>query len=257
MAVVWLTGNSGTGKSTVCGVLRARGYVALDADEDGFSRWIDRASGEVVMDPPYPVPGGWLDRYGWAIVRERVETLVEESRFRITFLCGSAENEADIRDLFDVVVCLVIDEDTLRHRLATRTTNPFGQHPEELAAALKWNPRMRAIYESLGATIIDASKPLTEVVDSLIDAVQELSGGALVDVCCALSGGVSGGRVSSGGHGRGWMNKPGWVPTRIPRSVSRLSFRRVLLIVGRDLHVHRLDHLPRPQTAPRPRRTPP
>ncbi|MEU0031359.1 AAA family ATPase [Streptomyces sp. NPDC006335] len=178
MTVVWVTGNSGTGKSTVCGVLRTRGYVAADADEDGFCRWIDRAKGEIITDPPYPVPEGWLDRYGWVIVREPVETLVEESRSRIAFLCGSAENEADVRDLFDVTVCLVIDEDTLRHRLATRTTNPFGQHPEELAAALKWNPRMRAMYESLGAAIIDASKPVTEVVDRVIDAAKELTGGA-------------------------------------------------------------------------------
>ncbi|MFF3446995.1 hypothetical protein ACFYXJ_07635 [Streptomyces sp. NPDC002667] len=176
MTLVWVTGNSGTGKSTVGGVLRARGYVALDADEDGFSRWIDRAKGGVVEDPPYPVPEGWLDRYGWAIVRERVETLAEESRFRIAFLCGSAENEADVGDLFDLIVCLLIDENTLRHRLATRTTNTFGQHPEELAAALKWNPRMRAIYEGRGATIIDASKPVTEVADSVIDAVQGLTG---------------------------------------------------------------------------------
>ncbi|MEU1272676.1 hypothetical protein [Streptomyces sp. NPDC005799] len=175
---MWVTGNSGTGKSTVSGVLRAWGYVAFDADEDGFSRWIDRSSGEVVMDPPYPVPEGWLERYGWVIVRERVEALVEESRSRIAFLCGSAENEEDVRDLFDVTVCLVIDEDTLRHRLATRTTNAFGQHPEELAAALEWNPRMRAIYESLGATVIDASKPVNEVVDSVIDAVQPRRGGA-------------------------------------------------------------------------------
>ncbi|MFG2368954.1 hypothetical protein ACGFY3_46475, partial [Streptomyces mirabilis] len=130
--------------------------------------------GEVVVDPPYPVPGGWLDRYGWAIVRERVETLVEESRFRIAFLCGSAENEADVRDLFDLIVCLVVDEATLHHRLATRTTNTFSQHPEELAAALKRNPRMRAIYKSRGATIIDVSKPVIEVVDSVIDAVQGL-----------------------------------------------------------------------------------
>ena len=176
MTLVWVTGNSGAGKSTVCGVLRARGYVALDSDEDGFSDWIDRANGEAVVDPPYPVPAGWLNRYGWEIVRERVETLVEESRVRMAFLCGSAENEADVRDLFDHIVCLVIDEDTLRHRLATRATNTFGHHPEELAAALKWNPRMRAIYESRGATIIDASKPLTGVVDSVIDAVQGPAG---------------------------------------------------------------------------------
>ncbi|GAA2230990.1 AAA family ATPase [Streptomyces indiaensis] len=177
MTLVWVTGNSGTGKSTVCGALRARGHIALDADEDGFSGWIDRVNGEAVTDPPYPVPRGWLDRYGWEIVRERVMTLAEESRSRIAFLCGSAENEADLLDLFDVIVCLVIDEDTLRHRLATRTTNPFGRHPEELAAALMWNPRMRAMYERRGATIIDATKPLPEVVDSVIQSVQELSGG--------------------------------------------------------------------------------
>ncbi|MDQ0596117.1 hypothetical protein QF037_000462 [Streptomyces canus] len=56
VTVVWVTGNSGTGKSSVCGVLRGRGYVALDADEDGFCHWIDRATGEVVTDSPYPVP---------------------------------------------------------------------------------------------------------------------------------------------------------------------------------------------------------
>lgn len=178
MTLVWVTGNSGTGKSTVGGVLRARGYVALDADDDGFSRWIDRATGEVVVDPPDPVPGGWLDRYGWAIVRERVEALAEESRSRIAFLCGSAENEADVLDLFDMTVCLLIDEDTLRHRLATRTTNTFGRHPEELAAALKWNPLMRSLYEGRGATVVDASRPLPEVVGSVIDAVQELTAAA-------------------------------------------------------------------------------
>jgi hypothetical protein len=37
---------------------------------------------------------------------------------------------------------------------------------------------MRAIHESRDAMIIDASKPVTEVVDSVIDAVQELRGGA-------------------------------------------------------------------------------
>ncbi|WP_219468041.1 AAA family ATPase [Nonomuraea rhizosphaerae] len=171
-----MTGVSGAGKSTVCGELRARGHVALDADNDGFSRWVGRTEGEIVVDPPDPVPEGWLDRYGWAIVRERVEALAEKSRSRIAFLCGSVENEEDVRDLFDLVVCLVIDEDTLRHRLATRTTNTFGRHPEELAAALKWNPRMRAIYESRGAMVIDASAPVNEVVDTVIAAARELTG---------------------------------------------------------------------------------
>ncbi|MEV7075026.1 AAA family ATPase [Streptomyces sp. NPDC093990] len=176
MTLVWLTGNSGAGKSTVCEVLRARGYLALDADGDGFCRWIDRANGEVVATPPDPVPRGWLDRYGWMIVRERVEALAEESRGRLAFLCGSAENEPEVLHLFDQIVCLVIDENTLRHRLANRTTNTFGRHPEELAAALKWNPRMPGLYEGLGATVLDASRPLNEVTDRVIEAAQGPAG---------------------------------------------------------------------------------
>jgi gluconate kinase len=174
VTLVWVTGNSGTGKSTVCTALRARGHLALDADEDGFSRWIDRATGEVAVNPPDRVPAGWLDQHGWAIDRERVATLAEESRSRTAFLCGLAENESDVRDLFDLTVCLVIDKDTLLHRLATRTTNTFGHHPEELAAALKWNRRMRPLYESRGATIIDASRPATEVTNNVLAAARGL-----------------------------------------------------------------------------------
>jgi dephospho-CoA kinase len=99
MPLVWVTGNSGTGKSAVCEMSRGRGCVAVDAD-DGV----------------------------------------------------------------------------LRHRLATRTTNTFGRHPEELAATLEWNPRLRAIHESYGATNIDASAPLSVVVDGVLAAVQRWTG---------------------------------------------------------------------------------
>jgi len=44
-----------------------------------------------------------------------------------------------VRDLFDLVVCLVADNQTLRDRLQARTANAFGKHPEELAAALRSN----------------------------------------------------------------------------------------------------------------------
>jgi adenylate kinase family enzyme len=173
--LVWITGNSGIGKSTICELLRRCGYVSLDADDDGYSRWVDRTTGEVAVDPPYPVPAGWLDRFGWAIVRERVEELAAQSRSRVAFLCGSVENEADVRELFDLTVCLVVDDETLRHRLRTRTTNAFGKNPEELAAVLGWNPGMRSTYDRLGAAIVDASQPPAEVADRILEAARQIS----------------------------------------------------------------------------------
>lgn len=81
-------------------------------------------------------------------------------------LCGSVENEAEVRDLFDLVVCLVADFETLRGR----TGNAFGQHPEELAAVREEDVGLEARYRRLGATIIDGRLPAAEVAETVLAA---------------------------------------------------------------------------------------
>lgn len=169
--LVWVTGTSGSGKSTACSTLKEHGFPSVDADWEGFNCWTDRESGEVVAEPPDPVPRGWLDQYGWTIIRSKVENLVVASRERTVFLCGYVENDADVRDLFDHVICLVIDDRTLVKRLTTRTTNSFGKHPEELWAALALNARAESEYRRLGATTIDGSLPPAEVARQIVGAV--------------------------------------------------------------------------------------
>lgn len=170
MPLVWVTGNSGVGKSTVCELLKSLGELAFDADWEGYSHWADRASGQVVADPPYPVPAGWLERFAWRISRAEVQALAARVHDTTAFLCGSAENEVDVRDLFDLVVCLVVDNETLRDRLQARTTNAFGQHPEELAAALGSNDSAESACRRLGATIIDSRRPAAEVASAILAA---------------------------------------------------------------------------------------
>jgi hypothetical protein len=174
MPLVWVTGSSGVGKSTVCALLKSRGELAVDADWEGYSHWVDRTSGQVVTNPPDPVPAGWLERFGWKISRAEVETLSRRMHDKTAFLCGSAENEAVVRDLFDHIICLVADNETIPDRLGTRTTNSFGKHPEELAAALGWNEGVESTCRRLGATIIDGRRPLPEVVDAILSAAAEI-----------------------------------------------------------------------------------
>ncbi len=170
VTLVWVTGSPGAGKSTACELLQGRGELAVDADWEGYNQWFDRASGQVVTAPPDPVPAGWLDRFGWKISRHRVEALAAAARGKTAFLCGSVENEVEVWDLFDLVICLVIDDQTLRHRLRDRTNNGFGKHPEELAAALKWNPGNEASYRRFGAVIIDGTRPPAEVTNAILAA---------------------------------------------------------------------------------------
>ena len=172
---MWVTGTAGVGKSTVCAALRSRGHLAIDADWEGYNRWVDRRSGEIVADPPYPVPAGWLDRYAWRIIRAKVEALVERAREETAFLCGYVENEEEVRDLFELVVCLVADAETIRDRLQTRATNAFGRHPEELAAALDLAERIEAMYRSRRATIIDARRPAEDVADAVLAAAARVA----------------------------------------------------------------------------------
>jgi adenylate kinase family enzyme len=174
MALVWVTGGSGVGKSTICERLQSLGLLAVDADMDGLNRWVDRSSGQVVADSPATVPAGWLFRYAWKINRADVETLAFTAADETVFLCGSAENEEEVRDLFDLVVCLVVDDETIRDRLLSRTNNPFGKHPEEMAAALEENERSGAAYRRLGATLVDGGQPLAEVAHGVLAAAAKI-----------------------------------------------------------------------------------
>ena len=166
MPLVWVTGISGAGKSTVARALRDLGHAAYDVDEGGFRTWRRRATGQVVEFPGWPAPPGWHDEHHMPINRDRVEALKTDGHD--VFLCGTVDNERDVWDLFDVVACLVVDEATLRRRLASRP-DEYGKAPSELAAILEWHRTNEATYRRLGASIIDATQPLEAVVEQVIE----------------------------------------------------------------------------------------
>jgi hypothetical protein len=109
-----------------------------------------------------------MDEFPWVIRPEKVSALAESARTETAFLFGTVENELDVWELFDHVACLVIDDRTLRHRLATRTTNEFGKHPAELERILVWNRTVESDYRRFGATIIDATRPLENVTSEVL-----------------------------------------------------------------------------------------
>ena len=160
--LVYVTGISGAGKSAVCDELNRRGYEAHDTDQDENAVWVNRKTGEVktVAGAADRTRPGWLDDQEWRLVPSKVQALAGRAGERLVFLCGSTANEGEVWQLFSRVIYLAIDEQTLRDRLASRTSNDFGKTPTELAAILSWHQVGEADYERFGAAIVVPVRPL-------------------------------------------------------------------------------------------------
>jgi hypothetical protein len=64
----------------------------------------------------------------------------------------------------------VTDTDTVIERLKSRTSNTFGQHPEEIRAVIQQNKNLESTNRPRGATIIDAGQILSKVTDAVLTA---------------------------------------------------------------------------------------
>lgn len=151
MAVILITGMSGTGKSAALAELERRGHRVVDTD---YGDWI-----EDVRLPDGSIEPLWNE--------ERIDALLSGHADGALFIVGTVANQGRFYPRFDAVVLLSAPLDVILERVATRESNPFGKTDTErdkiaddLAA---FEPLLRA-----GATVeIDTRRPLGEVVDEL------------------------------------------------------------------------------------------
>lgn len=170
--LIYITGIPGSGKTAVCSELKKRGYVALDTDNDGIAFFYNNVNGEAITEP---IPAEertpeWRREHTWKAKRETVEALRRKAVDRPVFLCGVTSNDADeLWDLFSIVFALVVDEkEVVEKRVMERSEDGYGKNPHELATLMKWQQTASDEYRKLGAVLIDASRPLDQVVDAII-----------------------------------------------------------------------------------------
>jgi len=152
---VLLTGMSGTGKSTVIAELAARGHKAVDTDYGGWHEWV-QVTGE----------------QDWVWREDRMRDLLATEDAEVLFVSGTSSNQGKFYPWFDHVVLLSAPTPVIVERLATRTNNPYGKRPEELARVLGHIESVEPLLRR-GATVeVDTSVPLDRVVETILDLVR-------------------------------------------------------------------------------------
>ena len=170
MPAFLVTGNPGSGKSTLAHELARRGLLAIDPDSDlELSYWED-AAGNQVAGSQSP-DEEWLRSHRWVWNRSRLEEVLARHDDAV-FVCGIAQNQDELLDLFDHVFLLHIDWPTQEARLAAHDV----LHPPGRSEAGRQEIRDgRTVFEAqmlrYGAIALDGTASTALVADELLALV--------------------------------------------------------------------------------------
>lgn len=158
MKKILVTGMSGTGKSALIEELVARGYKGVDLDDPGYSEYrvVPKQAGEAA------------DRSEWVWREEAVRELLVADDADVLFVAGCASNQWLFYGQFDHIVLLSAPVPVMLERLATRTTNAYGKHPDEVTEVLANHETIEPLLRRVATVEIDSSAPLDQVVAGVL-----------------------------------------------------------------------------------------
>jgi dephospho-CoA kinase len=152
VAVVLVTGMSGTGKSAALAELARRGHRVVDTDYGAYSEEV-----------PCSDPGGWEQLWR----EDRIEALLDGHDDEVLFISGCVSNQGKFYPRFDAIVLLTVPPNVILERVASRESNAFGKRDAERDRILHDLATVEPLLRAAATAQIDTRAPLDEVVDGL------------------------------------------------------------------------------------------
>lgn len=100
---------------------------------------------------------------------EQVAALLRSTGDKRLFVAGCAPNQGRFQSRFAHIVLLTAPVQVTLERLATRTTNPFGKHPEEHSKILAGKAEIEPMLRAGADAIIETTDLLETTVQRLLD----------------------------------------------------------------------------------------
>lgn len=173
MSLIYVTGAPGAGKSTLQKEFITRGYETRDIDNSNLGGPHNKSTGERVTIPPADQrTAQWFEAHEWRVYPHAFEQLKQEASDQNIILFGVAASDGEILHVFDKIMYLNINNDTLSDRIANRKDNDFGKNDFELHDILNRKHGLDNKYSSLHVIHINASKSLNEVTEEIISHIQ-------------------------------------------------------------------------------------
>jgi dephospho-CoA kinase len=152
VAVVLVTGMSGTGKSSALAELARRGHRVVDTD---YGDWIEHA----------PAADGRPFEPLWR--EDRLDALLREHAEGALFVSGTVANQGAFYPRFDAVVLLSAPAEVILARVAGRDGNDYGKAVEQREFILDDLATVEPLLRAGATDEIDTRIPVTAVADEL------------------------------------------------------------------------------------------
>ena len=160
---IFVTGVSGTGKTSIVRELIERGIAAFDMDD--LCHWEHKHTGKraqwgVGQDE------AWHDSHVWLCDIPALKKELEKADTVV--IAGHASNQDDFFNLFNKFFVLRSTPETLVTRIMQREDNDWGKHPNEQRRILRWQKAYDPEMVAKGAIPIDVERPLKSVVEEIM-----------------------------------------------------------------------------------------
>lgn len=152
MPLIYITGPTGSGKSTVCQSLKNQGYLAYDTDDDGMRILQNIDNKELKVLDPKVICG-----------------LYKDAKNKTLYICGTSPNDIEFANLFDKIYVLNINEYEQKRRIKNRLGNNYGKQPHQLANALKYRNIQMTKFSDYGAININASLTIDKIINIILE----------------------------------------------------------------------------------------